>query len=200
MDIQFFISTFFLAIGLAMDAFSVSIADGFNETKMPLKKCLAISTTFAIFQGLMPLIGWVLVHTVLEQLAIFEHFIPWIALILLLFIGIKMIVEHFKKQKETTLKETKKQSIGFKLILLQAVATSIDALSVGFTIAEYTFVFALVAVLIIAVITFVICLVGVILGKKFGTSFSKFAELIGGIILVFIGCEIFITGMISFYA
>ena len=200
MDIQFFISIFLLAVGLAMDAFSVSLADGFKEPKMGTKKSLGISVVFGLFQGIMPLIGWILVHTIVEQFKIFKHFIPWIALILLCFIGIKMIVEYHKTKKETSMEEHKLQIIAFKTILLQGVATSIDALSVGFTIAEYTFVYALVAVAIIAVITTILCFVASILGKKFGSSFSNNAELVGGIILILIGCEIFITGMISLYA
>ena len=111
-----------------------------------------------------------------------------------------MIVEYHKTKKETSMEEHKLQIIAFKTILLQGVATSIDALSVGFTIAEYTFVYALVAVAIIAVITTILCFVASILGKKFGSSFSNHAELVGGIILILIGCEIFITGMISLYA
>lgn len=200
MDIQFFITTFFLAIGLAMDAFSVSLADGFKEPKMSTKKSLGISLAFGLFQGVMPLIGWILVHTIVEQFKIFEHFIPWIALGLLCFIGIKMIVEYNRDKKETNKEENKLQTIAFKTIILQGVATSIDALSVGFTIAEYTFVYALVAIVIIAVITTILCFIASLLGKKFGSGFSNHAELVGGIILILIGCEIFITGMISLYA
>lgn len=198
MDIQFFITTILLGVGLAMDAFSVSLADGFKEPNMSTKKSFLISTTFGVFQGIMPLIGWVLVHTIVEQFKIFEHFIPWIALGLLSFIGIKMIVEYHKSKKESL--DKTQQTLTFKMILLQGVATSIDAMSAGFTIANYSFVSALIAVVIIAVITMVLCMLASIFGKKFGESFSNHAELIGGIILIAIGVEIFVTGMISLYA
>ena len=179
-----------LSIGLATDAFAVAIADGFSEPNMPQKKCFNICFWFALFQGLMPLLGWLLIHTILEQFKIFKQFVPWIALFLLLFIGIKMIVEHFKKQELTVLK-----NISFKLILTQAFATSIDALSAGFAIVKNNLFSVLVCVLIVAIITFVLCFIGIVLGKIFGETFSNFAKLLGGIILIFIGFEIFISNM-----
>ncbi len=195
MNFQFFLNSILLGIGLAMDAFSVSLANGFKENKMPITKHVGMSTLFALFQGLMPIIGWICVHTIVEKFKIFEYFIPWIALILLAFIGGKMIYEFFKPADEESEHKT-----GIIALIVQAIATSIDALSVGFTIGEYDFSLALICVAIIALVTFVICFIGVFIGKKFGTKFASKAELIGGIILVAIGIEIFVTKMIELYA
>lgn len=192
----FILNNLLLGVGLSMDAFSVSLANGFNEPKMRKIKVLGIAGVFGLFQGIMPMIGWICVHTIVEKFKVFEYFIPWIALILLLYIGGKMVFGYFKKGKE----EEEAEKMSLHALLIQGVATSIDALSVGFTIAEYSVNLALISVLIIACTTFIICLIGVILGKKFGTKFSSKAELIGGIILICIGLEIFISGMISLYA
>ena len=195
MTFEFFINSFLLGVGLAMDAFCVSLANGMNEPKMPFKRTSFISATFAIFQGLMPLIGWLLVHTVLTYFKIFEHFIPWVALFLLCFIGGKMLYDGIKCQDcENCCLVT------LGAILLQGIATSIDALSVGFTIGEYQIGLAAISALIIALTTFLLCLVGVFIGKKFGTAISKKATIFGGIILIVIGLEIFIKGLINLYA
>ena len=192
----FILNNLLLGVGLSMDAFSVSLANGFNEPKMKKIKVLGIAGVFGLFQGIMPMIGWVCVHTIVEKFKVFEYFIPWIALILLLYIGGKMVFGYFKKGKE----EEEAEKMSLHALLIQGIATSIDALSVGFTIAEYSLNIAIISVLIIACTTFIICLIGVILGKKFGTKFSSKAELIGGIILICIGLEIFISGMISLYS
>ena len=192
----FILNNLLLGVGLSIDAFSVSLANGFNEPKMRKIKVLGIAGVFGIFQGIMPMIGWICVHTIVEKFKVFEYFIPWIALILLLYIGCKMVFDYFAKGEE----EEKAEKMSLHALLVQGIATSIDALSVGFTIAEYKLSLAITSALIIATITFCICLVGVILGKKFGTKFSSKAELIGGIILICIGLEIFISGMISLYA
>ena len=192
----FILNNLLLGVGLSMDAFSVSLANGFNEPKMRKIKVLGIAGVFGIFQGIMPMIGWICVHTIVEKFKVFEYFIPWIALILLLYIGVKMVFGYFKKGEE----EEEAEKMSLYALLVQGIATSIDALSVSFTIAEYKLSLAITSALIIATITFCICLVGVILGKKFGTKFSSKAELIGGIILICIGLEIFISGMISLYA
>lgn len=172
-----------------MDAFSVSVANGLHEPKMKKSKALEIAGIFAFFQALMPMIGWVCLKTVVEYFKAFEKCIPWIALILLVFIGGKMIFEALHKKEEES---PKVDIIG---LIVQGIATSIDALSVGFTIAEYNWLMALVCSLIIAVVTFIICLTGVYIGKKFGMRFSGKAEIAGGIILILIGLEIFIAGL-----
>lgn len=196
MNFKFFLDSILLGVGLTMDAFSVSLANGFKEPNMKLKKILLISGIFGLFQMLMPLIGWFFVHSLVEKFQVLIHFIPWIALVLLLYIGGKMVFEFFcKKEAEENSKKTT-----LSLIIIQGIATSIDALSVGFNIANYQFSYAFISTLIIGLITFGFCFVGVILGKKFGTKFSTYAELIGGIILILIGIEIFVTGMIDLYA
>ncbi len=188
----FFFNSILLGVGLAMDAFSVSLANGLNEPKMRRLKMCLIAFVFAAFQALMPLIGWVCVHTVVSQFKVFEKFIPYIALALLSYIGISMIIDGVKHKDE----QEKNTRVGFLALLVQGVATSIDALSVGFTIADYDFLQALLCALIIAAVTFVICICGVIIGRRFGTRLSNKATIFGGAILIFIGIEIFVTGIL----
>ncbi len=190
LNFTFFFNNILLGVGLAMDAFSVSLANGLNEPKMKTAKITSIAGVFALFQAAMPLIGWICVHTIVQYFSWFEKLIPWIALILLCYIGGKMLYDSVK-QKEG--EEAQLKSVGLTALLVQGVATSIDALSVGFTIADYTLSLALLAVLIIAFVTFFICFVGVIIGRKFGTKLSGKAGILGGVILIFIGLEIFIT-------
>ena len=190
-SLMFFVNSAMLGVGLAMDAFSVSLANGLNEPKMKKSRMTMIAGVFAGFQALMPFIGWVCVHTILQYFQMFETLIPWIALILLCFIGGKMLKEGIENKDE----EVEKAEVGFKALIIQGIATSIDALSVGFTIAEYGLLMAIVAALIIGVLTFFICFVGLGLGKKFGTVFSNKATIMGGIILIVIGLEIFVTGV-----
>jgi putative Mn2+ efflux pump MntP len=187
----FIFNSIILGVGLAMDAFSVSLANGLNEPYMSRKRMSLIAGMYAFFQGLMPLIGWLCVHKILDYFDIFEEFVPWIALILLSYIGGKMIYDSIKKEGPTETAE--KLSMG--TLLIQAIATSIDALSVGFTIAEYDFHLAFIAALIIAGITFAICIGGLHLGKKFGTIYAGKASIFGGILLIGIGIEIFISGI-----
>lgn len=184
----FIVNSVLLGVGLSMDAFSVSIANGLAEPKMRRVKSLLIAGTYSGFQFLMPLIGWFLVTTLLGWFRVFEAFIPYIALGLLLFIGIKMIVECLRGKEEETRRLTA------PVLLVQGIATSIDALSVGFTIAEYPFLSALAASLIIGAVTFVICCVGLWIGKRFGSIFKR-AEVIGGVILILIGIEIFVKNV-----
>ena len=191
-----FVESLLLGIGLAMDAFSVSLADGLNDPKMKKRRVFEISATFALFQGLMPLLGWICVHTIITQFKIFEKFIPFIALGLLSYIGIKMLLEGIKNSEceKTGMCEIKRLTIG--ALILQGIATSIDALSVGFVIADQQLWETLISVLIIAVATFVICTAGVFIGKRFGDYIAGKANILGGIILVAIGLEIFITSFI----
>ena len=190
-NLLFFFNSALLGVGLAMDAFSVSLANGLNEPNMKQNKMCGVAGMFAFFQALMPMIGWICVHTVLQYFQAFEACIPWIALILLAFIGGKMLLEGIKNKEE----ETEKAEVGFVALIVQGIATSIDALSVGFTIAEYGLIMAIVCALIIAAVTFVICMAGLVIGKKFGTKFANKATIFGGVILIFIGLEIFITGI-----
>lgn len=187
----FFLTSIGLGVGLAMDAFSVSMANGLNEPTMKRKKLCGIAAVFALFQAIMPLIGWVCIHTLVQYFTAFQPLIPWIALMLLGFIGGKMLWDGIcHKDTEETV------TLGLASLLMQGVATSIDALSVGFTIAEYDWLMAVVSALIIAIVTFVICVAGLFIGKKFGTALSNKAQLFGGSILIIIGLEIFITGIL----
>ena len=190
LNFTFFFNNILLGVGLAMDAFSVSLANGLNEPKMNKGKMTGVAGVFALFQAAMPLIGWICVHTIVQYFSWFEKLIPWIALILLCYIGGKMLYDSIKN-KESDSDEVKR--VGLTALLVQGVATSIDALSVGFTIADYSLTLALLAVLIIAIVTFFICLAGILIGKKFGTKLAGKAGILGGIILIFIGLEIFIT-------
>ena len=193
MDFGFFLLSIGLGIGLTVDAFSVSLANGLNEPYMKKRKALTIAGVFAVFQGVMPLIGWVCVHTILVYFNAFEKAIPFIALGLLAFIGIKMIIDGVKCNSGEA---CKCGGVTFLSLIIQGVATSIDALSVGFTIASYNIIDALVCVSIIAVVTFIACFAGVYIGKKFGTKLSGKASLFGGVILIAIGLEIFLTGIL----
>ncbi len=190
LNFTFFFNNILLGIGLAMDAFSVSLANGLNEPKMKKSKITGVAGLFALFQGLMPLIGWICVHTIVQYFSWFEKLIPWIALILLCYIGGKMLYDSIKNKDG---EEAELKSVGLTALLVQGVATSIDALSVGFTIADYSLTLAILAVLIIAIVTFFICFAGILIGKKFGTKLSGKAGILGGVILIFIGLEIFIT-------
>jgi len=178
-----------LGVGLAMDAFSVSMADGIRESKMSGGKMCGIAGVFAVFQCLMPLIGWFCIHTIVQYFASFQAYIPWIALGLLGYIGGKMLIEGIKSQSCPV----PPARLGIAALLVQGIATSIDALSVGFTISEYQAPMAMAAALIIAAVTFLICLVGLFIGKKAGSCLSGKAGIVGGGILIFIGLEIFIT-------
>lgn len=206
----FVLNSILLGVGLAMDAFSVSIVNGLNETRMSKGKTLGIAGTYAGFQFAMPMIGWFCVHTIAEAFQAFQKYIPWIALLLLLYIGGKMLLEGIRNQREAgsgvsahseercdekaTTPENSAE-LGLTTLLLQGVATSIDALSVGFTISGYNAAKAFIASLLIAVTTLVVCLVGLRFGKKFGDRLADKATVLGGVILILIGIEIFVTGI-----
>lgn len=189
LSFDFFLYSFLLGIGLAMDAFSVSLANGLNEPTMKKKRITFVAFVFALFQTAMPLIGWICVSTVAKYFTFFEKCIPWIALALLSYIGVKMLYEGIKNkdcQKE-------KPAVGFFALIVQGIATSIDALSVGFTISEYNLPEATLCSALIGFVTFFICFAGIIIGKKAGMKLAGKATILGGIILIFIGLEIFIT-------
>lgn len=185
----FVLNSVLFGVGLAMDAFSVSLANGLREPDISVSRSLTIAGTFAVFQTLMPLLGWFCVHSIAEAFQTFQRFIPWIALALLVYIGVRMILEGLRGPNE-------ERSLKGGALFVQGIATSIDALSVGFTIAEYDLAFALAESLIIGAVTFGICLAGVRLGGTFGTKLSGKAPVLGGIILILIGLEIFITGVL----
>ena len=189
-SVQFFVNSLLLGVGLAMDAFSVSMANGLNEPSMGRRRMAAIAGVFAGFQALMPLLGWVCVHTVVQLFEGFAAFIPWIALLLLAYIGGKMLLEGLRGQDGG-----EAEAVSGGGLVLQGVATSIDALSVGFTIAEYGPVMALVCAAVIAAVTFVLCTAGLCIGRTFGTKLAGKASVLGGAILIFIGVEIFLSAL-----
>lgn len=191
-DFMFFFNSALLGVGLAMDAFSVSLANGLNEPQMKKSKMCGIAGVFSAFQFAMPMIGWICVSTAMQYFKAFEKCIPWIALALLGFIGGKMLFEGIKNRDD----DEEKSAVGFGALLLQGVATSIDALSVGFTIADYDLLDAALACLMIGAVTFLICFAGIAIGKKAGTKLAGGAGILGGSILIFIGLEIFISSLI----
>lgn len=193
MGFTFFLNSILLGIGLAMDAFSVSLANGLNEPCMRKRRMFKIAGIFGFFQALMPMIGWICVHTIVQYFQSFETLIPWIALGLLGYIGGKMLWEGIQGHGEDP---CSKPGVSFQELLVQGIATSIDALSVGFTIAEYNFMSALLSATIIAVVTFIICMIGLYIGKKAGTKLAGKAGILGGLILIFIGIEIFVSSWI----
>lgn len=192
-NFMFFINSVLLGVGLAMDAFSVSMANGLKEPQMKAGRMSLIAGVYAFFQFVMPMIGWIFVHTVVVYFLAFEKFIPWIALVLLLFIGDKMLIEGIKGGDE---EDNSPKQLSFGVLIVQGIATAIDALSVGFTIAEYDWVMAVVASLIIAIVTFAICIGGLVIGKKIGTKLNNKAAILGGVILIVIGIEIWAKGFL----
>lgn len=188
----FFLKNTLLGVGLAMDAFSVSVADGLNEPTMTRRKSAFIAIIFGLFQGAMPLIGWFCVSTIVQHFSAFETMIPWIALLLLCWIGGKMLYEGIRCKDGHDFG----QPIVIKEVFIQGIATSIDALSVGFTIAEYDLAASILAALLIAGVTFLICWCGVAIGEKIGTRLAGKAGIMGGSLLILIGIQIFLNDLI----
>ena len=176
-----------LSIGLAMDATAVSMTNGMNDTKIKIKKIVLIGLTFGIFQAIMPLIGYLFGTLFVEFIEQIDH---WIALLLLGFLGFQMLREGLSKKDE----EEKVKELGIKMLFLQGVATSIDALAVGISFASLR-VNIVYAVLSIGVITTMLSIIGVLIGKKFGDLLNNKASILGGIILISIGIKIFIEHM-----
>ena len=194
MNFLFFVNSIALGIGLAMDAFSVSVANALHEPKMPPPKMCLIAGVFAFFQFFMPMAGWICVHTIVVYFERIQFLIPWIALILLGWLGGKMIIETMRKKTDND--SEKMGFLSFGTLLIQGIATSIDALSVGFTTAEYSVLLALISSFIIAIVTFILCIAGIVIGKKATSHLSNKAGLLGGVLLLLIGLEIFIRGVV----
>ena len=172
---------FLIAVGLSMDAFSVSVCKGLAMEKAPLKKAAVAGIWFGSFQALMPLIGYLLGSQFEKYITSIDH---WIAFVLLALIGSNMIRESFSKEEEET-----SATMHFKEMFLLAVATSIDALAVGITFA-FLRVHIVPAVSFIGIITFLLSIAGVKVGNLFGSRYKSRAELAGGIILILIGVRI----------
>lgn len=201
MGTELIITSVLLGAGLAMDAFSVSVANGLADTGMKTGRVLSIAGTFACFQFAMPLIGWFLVTRAAEKFEWFSPLIPWIALILLLIIGgglLKDGTEELRAAKsgaENEEDQSDAAKLGFWALMMQGVATSIDALSVGFTISSYSAAQALASALIIGAVTMLICLAGLRIGRRLGEVLAGRASILGGLILIGIGIEIWIKGV-----
>ncbi|MCH5274745.1 MAG: manganese efflux pump [Lachnospiraceae bacterium] len=178
------LSLFLLAVGLSMDAFAVSVCKGLATPKITLKKACIVGLWFGGFQALMPTLGYLVGYRFQDKITALDH---WIAFILLFIIGINMIREAFSKEEESV-----GASLAFKEMLLLALATSIDALAVGVTFAFLPDVPILPAVIFIGMITFLFSAAGMKIGNIFGTRYKSKAELVGGIILLFIGLHILI--------
>lgn len=191
MTFGFIIDSAVLGFGLAMDAFSVSLANGLNEPHMKKSKMAGIALCFSAFQFVMPMLGWLFVHTAVTVFGKVAPYIPWVALVLLFIIGTKSIVEGIRGDDDEEYR-----ALSVSALLVQGVATSIDALSVGFTTAEYGLGDALCDAGVIGLVTFVICFAGVAIGKKFGTKISDKASILGGLILIAIGIKICIESVI----
>ena len=188
-DLFFIVSSFFLFLCLAMDAFSVSMANGLNEPKMRKRKRIMIAGVFGGFQGLMPLLGWLAVHTIVEIFSAFAKFVPLLGFILLLLVGGKMLMEGIWSWNEESVEDVVLKK---RVLVVQGIATSIDALSVGFTIADYSFVRAFICSVIIATITFGMCLIGIRIGRYFGVKLAGKASVLGGLILIGIAIRLVI--------
>ena len=196
------ITAVLLGAALAMDAFSVSVANGLADGGIKAKKVAAIAGTFATFQFVMPMLGWLLVHTAIDYLNWFEKLVPWIALVLLSLIGLKMITDGISemrakdKGEEAAGKSGTGERLGAGLLIVQGVATSIDALSVGFASAAYDAAEALLSSLIIGAVTFLICAAGCLMGRRLGSVIGKYATIFGGLILIAIGIRIFMADIV----
>lgn len=197
MWINLILNSALLGFGLAMDAFSVSLTNGLSEPKMKLKKTFFIAGIFALFQALMPLIGWVAVAGFVEIFKNLNAYIPWVAFIVLCFIGGKMIFDTVRDSKK---EDEPVKSVTTGAIFVQAIATSIDALTAGTELASDYFlsqyVFVLISVAIIALLTFAICFGGVKIGQSFGTKLSDKAGYLGGGVLIFLGLKIFVLDIL----
>lgn len=187
----FILRSLLLGAGLAMDAFSVSVSNALAEPNMKKGKIHGIAGTYAFFQFLMPLLGWFLVRTLLQLFSVLEKAIPYAALILLVWLGVKMILGGVKKARSEIVPE---KLLTPAALLVQGLATSMDALSVGLTIEHYSLPLALLAAALIGLITYGICLAGLKLGKELGSR-VRHAEILGGCVLIGIGIEIFVKNV-----
>lgn len=190
MNFEFYFRTISLSIGLAMDACVISMGNGLSNKNISKQKVLLMALIFAVFQAIMPIIGFFIGYLIL---GVIKDYIPYIALFLLTIIGYKMIIEGIRKNEKET---EKTKELTFFGLIIQAIATSIDALSIGITFAEYSLVMMILSTIFISIITFFMCLLGFFIGKKFGNVLGNKSEILGGVILIIIGLEIFVASVI----
>ena len=188
---EYFIEAFLIGVGLSMDAFAVSVCKGLSMTRVNRRHCLIIGLFFGGFQALMPFLGWLAGTAFADHVAALDH---WIAFVLLVLIGGKMLVETFRGEEPqcSSCQETVSEKLDYKELFMLAIATSIDALAVGVSLA-FLGVNIWYAIAIIGIVTFVISYAGVVIGNVFGSRFEKGAQIAGGIILVFIGLKILLN-------
>ena len=215
MNLIFIIASILLGVGLAVDAFAISIANGISRPDAKCRYVMKVTAVYAFFQFAMPMIGWVMGHEAVKALGAFNKLVPWIALDLLTFLGGRMILEGIRcgksgaevcsdsgmvkvsdtevcsKAAVSKASETQPAELTGMTLFMQGVATSIDALSTGFTISSYGVKAALVCSVIIAAVTWIMCFIGMRIGTKVGELFSAHATIVGGVILVIIGIEVF---------
>ena len=194
MDLSFYFifNSLLFGVGLAMDSFSVSIGNALKHPDMKPYEKNVCSATFGFFQGAMPLLGWVLVNAAFHVFSFIRNIVPYVALILLLYIGINMIREGYQLSHDD---DYERSPYNFGELMLQAVATSIDALSVGLVLSEYSFIQMLECSVIIAVVTFLMCILATHIGKALENKLKNRSLYVGGAILIFIGLEIFIKNV-----
>lgn len=184
------LSILFIAIGLAMDAFAVSISSGITINRLKLRHAILIASFFGTFQAIMPILGWLGGSSIASYIENFDH---WVAFSLLFFIGSKMIYEAYKIEEI----EEDKNPLNVYILFIMSIATSIDALAVGlsFAVLKVTVIYP---AIVIGIVTFLMSLIGVYIGKKFGHLFEKKVEIIGGLILIFIGIKILLQHLYNF--
>ena len=183
-----FIELLLMGVGLAMDAFAVSVCKGLSMKKLNKKQAVVIGLYFGGFQALMPFIGWILGSQFQQYITSIDH---WIAFILLGFIGGKMVIEAVKEWNEEDIVEVKDQPLDHKNMFMLAIATSIDALAVGITFA-FLETPIIKAITMIGITTMIISIIGVVVGNFFGGKYKHKAELVGGVILILLGLKILI--------
>lgn len=190
------LTSLILGVGLAMDACAVSMTNGLNEPKMSFGKASFVAFAYGFFQALMPMIGWTGVTLFEEVITALTKIVPYVSLVVLSFIGTKMLIDGIKAKDG----DAQPKELTFALLMAQAIATSIDALATGFSLAQIAGTnigWALLSCAIIAFVTFAISLAGIYIGKKFGDKLGNKAQILGGAVLIAIGIEIFVSGIIG---
>lgn len=191
-----FVEIFLIGIGLSMDAFAVSVCKGLGMHRVNYAHALVIALFFGVFQGLMPVIGWLVGSTFAVYVTAVDH---WIAFALLALVGGKMLWDAFHDEDAEEDDETSTQKLDLRELFMLAIATSIDALAVGISF-SFLQIDIVAAALIIGCTTFVLSLVGVVVGNRFGARFEKPSQIAGGIVLIAIGLKILLEhlGLIAF--
>ena len=189
-----YFEVFLLGIGLSMDAFAVSVTKGIAMKKPNVRNTLMISFAFGLFQALMPLLGWVLGRGVADYIRVIDH---WIAFVLLAYIGGHMIAETVKEKGAVAQAEADNDpGVDLRELLVLSIATSIDALACGITFSFFE-INIVAAIVIIGITTFTLSAVGVRLGRTLGGWLGRFAQIAGGLILIFIGLKILISHLME---